>query len=1016
MEPSRRRSRRHQQEARLESPLKSPSTTKIVFKKTKSDSQHQLTNNPTPEPEPRRSVRATKGQHKALEQLDQPLEAPKKRSGGSKKGKKAAAEREEPEEEIIRCACGASEQDEDANEPWIACDECGAWQHNICMGLSQYDEDLPKLYYCEICKPENHKELLAGIAKGEKPWEARRRAYEEKKNEEKNQKKRGNKKGKKRAGDPKEDEASQTPKHSSPPPPPPEPKKEAKAAGQKRKPADGPQEKEPKKSRKITETQSVPVRASTPAQPSASDIRAKVAELPGTRQNVVRGLAKSLAHSLEVAEKQGSISPSHGLSIEDRAQRFALEIEAAVQDTHPAAAYGAQIRTLIHNLKTNVELATRLVDGNLTGTMLAAMSTEELASKELQKETAEMRARAEKQAIKITEDVPRVRRTHKGDEIIGDDSFALAAEDVPTGPVRRPSAKSEQRRSSDLTDTRARSSSRSVALDTQQSPTRSDFDLNKVFSTVKSPTLPQHQGPPTVPVVTSTGPGVDPEVDRLLEDGSESPPYSPKDDTDEIWRGNLVMNTIASFGVIAKHVGGGNPADLGVAWDTLFPKNLTVCGRIDEQSANVYLCSMRYSAQSEVIVASLEAHNEAAREGMDKLIDYFLSKKRYGVLDRKGMANVRDTYLVPILPGTGGHPEFMLNLEDNFIPETRTQPMMLAVFVYRQEGDESKKGQAPTVATQFGQVNQALDHHQTQSQDSPGTPSSAGFPPVTRHSISAPTYSPTVPPGYYPNYPAPPHLQGHQPALQQAAPPPLTLEQLQKQEKQKEAEMVAREVLGYLVSSPTVQFLLPQAAAMSRREWELIKKIYERDERSRNDLPYLASLLEKEGAKQNAQNNASSAPVPPQQQQPTQHQQQQQQHPVQPPQQHQQPPQQAQFHPSHAPHQHQQPQQLPAPVAHHQQQQQVPVQHQPPAQQQHQAYSQPQPAHHHVPPIRQSAIPPPPIPHGALPANIASPVPAAAGGGPPRQTPIPPPPIPPQANITPSAAATVGGASAAPSE
>ena len=200
--------------------------------------QQQLTSNPPSEPEPRRSVRATKGQHKALDQLDQPLEASKRRGG--KKGKKAAPEPEEPEEEVIRCVCGATEQDEDSGEPWIACDQCGAWQHNICMGMSQYTEDLPKEYFCELCRPENHEELLTGVERGEKPWEARRRAYEEEKAD---KKKKGPKKSKKRTSDLKED-ASQKSKQS--PPPAPEPKKDIKGAGAKRKNGDGPHEKETK--------------------------------------------------------------------------------------------------------------------------------------------------------------------------------------------------------------------------------------------------------------------------------------------------------------------------------------------------------------------------------------------------------------------------------------------------------------------------------------------------------------------------------------------------------------------------------------------------------------------------------------------------------------------------------------------------------------------------------------------------------------------------------------------------
>lgn len=206
----------------------------------RSNRGQQLTSISTLDPEPRRSVRATKGQHKALEQLDQPIEAPKRRGGSKKNSKKAAPEPEEPEEEVIRCVCGATEQDEDSGEPWIACDQCGAWQHNICMGMSQYTEDLPKEYFCELCRPENHQELLAGVEHGERPWEVRRRAYEDERAE---KKKKGVKKGKKRTSDLKED-ASQKSKQS--PPPPSEPKKEPKAVGQKRKNVDGAHEKEPK--------------------------------------------------------------------------------------------------------------------------------------------------------------------------------------------------------------------------------------------------------------------------------------------------------------------------------------------------------------------------------------------------------------------------------------------------------------------------------------------------------------------------------------------------------------------------------------------------------------------------------------------------------------------------------------------------------------------------------------------------------------------------------------------------
>lgn len=184
--------------------------------------------------EPRRSVRSTKGQHKGHpDALEQPIE-PKRR------GKKAAAKKQaepepEDEEEIIRCVCGATSQDsDDPDDPWIACDSCHAWQHNVCVGMSVYDEDLEDVeYYCEQCKPDNHKELLQGIEKGERIWETRRKEYEEEKAAEKKQKK-GPKKGKKRQSDLHEDPRSSAKSAKSSASPAPE-RKGAKGAAAKRK-------------------------------------------------------------------------------------------------------------------------------------------------------------------------------------------------------------------------------------------------------------------------------------------------------------------------------------------------------------------------------------------------------------------------------------------------------------------------------------------------------------------------------------------------------------------------------------------------------------------------------------------------------------------------------------------------------------------------------------------------------------------------------------------------------------
>jgi hypothetical protein len=323
---------------------------------------------------------------------------------------------------------------------------------------------------------------------------------------------------------------------------------------------------------------------------------------------------------------------------------------------------------------------------------------------------------------------------------------------------------------------------------------------------------------------------------------------------------------------------------------------------------------------------------------MQKLFEYFISKKRYGVVGDKGVANVRDTYLVPVLPGTGNQPEFMLNLGDNFIPDTRTEPMMLCVFVYRNDKDTIQRihGTAePNHALMMQQGVAGL----AQTPGTP-TPSQGAVPPTGRQSISAPAFSPTSPQGTFPQYPSPRTAT----PTQQPHPPPAHVAQPARQpggmdERQRQGEVVARDVLGDLMASPTVAFLLPQAHNMTHKEWEVIRRIYEREPRAREDLPYLSTCLEKES-------NATQQQQQQQQQQLLQHPQPKAQVPPQPLQ-----PPQPQHRPQPSPQLPPKPQQLP-----------------------------PQ----HPTPIRKTPIPPPPIP-------------PAVAAGPPRQTPIPPPPIPPQA-------------------
>ncbi|KAJ0348048.1 hypothetical protein KNSL1_005930 [Colletotrichum chrysophilum] len=819
------------------------------------------------EPEPRRSVRATKGQHtKAFD--DQPIEPPKKR------GRKKKQE-EEPEEEIIRCVCGATEQDGDSEEPWIACDKCTAWQHNVCMGMSVFTEDLPKNYYCEQCAPQDHKELLAAMSKGERPWEARRRAYEDEQNEKKKKKKKGGRGGK-RASDPKEDlsqDARSNKAEDSPAPSETKEKKEkkdgaAKPSTGKRKVRD--EEKDTKvgynssrsqgqcadlvlsqasnqKMRKLSEPEAAIVNYTPPA-----DLTAKITDLPDDRKGSAQLLQKALVGVLTAAVKDKSVTLPKDVTVAAKAERLALEIERAVHDTHADRShYAQQARALYANIKINADLTKRLLKRTLSPPMLATMSADELATKERQDANAQLKAISEKQSILITEEGPRVRRTHKGEEVVENESFQQS--DDARSFIRRPSARDGEAKTDGEADPHS-----GLQIDThgaRHSPKHPDFDINKVFSSVKSPTG-GHIRRPSAPL---HGPGVDPDVDRLLQEETDSPPYSPTDETDPdvVWRGHVVMSSITDFPAAANFVAGANLANtIGLPWTSLIPRRLTVAGRIDEQKAIEYLCGLRYADQTDIVVVALSPASEASRGDFQQLFNYFVGKKRYAVIGDKGLANVRDTYLIPVPPGEGNLPEFMLNFSDNVLPPKRTEPMLLGVFVYRNNPRQPQ----PVSATRSPVAN------------SP-TPTQAGF--QARHpSISGPAFSPTVPQGPFaqPGLPAAGH-DGHAPqhptqGAHQAVPPNQAPAgytaargpEAEQDRRQREGQALAHEVLGPLVNSRTVPFLMPHAHAMTRTEWEVIKGIYDRDPKAREDLQYLSQLLEKQQPVKAGDAPAAAAP------------------------------------------------------------------------------------------------------------------------------------------------------------
>jgi hypothetical protein len=64
------------------------------------------------------------------------------------------------EKDTVRCVCGTIVDD---GRNMIACDDCGVWQHHICMGDGVPENPEEEQYLCHVCDPWAHRELIATL-------------------------------------------------------------------------------------------------------------------------------------------------------------------------------------------------------------------------------------------------------------------------------------------------------------------------------------------------------------------------------------------------------------------------------------------------------------------------------------------------------------------------------------------------------------------------------------------------------------------------------------------------------------------------------------------------------------------------------------------------------------------------------------------------------------------------------------------------------------------------------------
>lgn len=600
------------------------------------------------------------------------------------------------------------------------------------------------------------------------------------------------------------------------------------------------------------------------------------------RRKIASALVKLFVEQTQQAEKQGTFSRPPGQTSDDLGLKLGLAVEYAIylnfwgSSTEPSSLYAEKFRTITFNIKNNSVLRDRLLRGDLSPNEFSKMSSHDMASKELQEKTAEMKREAEKQHIIIQEEGPRIRRTHKGDELVGDDTHhAVVADQVYSQPiVRRRDTEGDSMISKPAAEEptfpyspTAIESPENIPYSHPHSPPAvppplvvdtkaprrpstanepkpsATFNIQDVWSSVTGPDgekqrakqPPPNTEPGNPPAGTAEAPTVmaDAEIDHLLkdEDPDEEEPYSPTDyaaDPDApVWRGKLNMIGVAEFSGVAKHVAGAN-LSATYPWSRLVPSLLTIEGRIDVNRATMYLCGLKFSNTCDVSVVCITPNDDPEnRAQFDKLFVYFTERQRYGVISKNSFSNVKDTYLVPVEAGINQTPEFIELLEHCTLENPNPERMMLLTYVIRSNNTPSAQA-TPRNADSAAVAASPINY--------PGSNSGlTAMSPMERPSTYAAS-PPQVPQ-------VPQVLQGVSASNHSVTPQPTAGPR---------GMEAARQALGDLATVPSVGQLLTEAPNTGVAEFQVVKGLLERVPATRGDYAMLTNLLNIELQQQNS--------------------------------------------------------------------------------------------------------------------------------------------------------------------
>lgn len=729
------------------------------------------------------------------------------------------------------------------------------------MGEPEDDDDVPEHYFCEECRPGEHKETVRALERGEPIWEGRNKAYRAWKKMSANRRK---SRGKGEEGPPwlkKEvkEEAGEGGEEED------EEEGGVEVAGAKRKrdssaPAKAesagatPAAEEPSKRRK-----SVQPPKSVALDPETAVV--EISTLPTDRKPIAEALAKLLATDIGDRVKKGSFQIPDKFTVHSLAERYASLIEYALFMHHgspSAEGYKTQFRQLLANMKRNKMLIERLLDGSLTPDELAKMESKDMASEEQQVLMRKWKEEADRQAVLVEPEGPKFRHDHKGIEKIEDDRAGVDGGGAEAQPVRERTSVAEDDEAEPTFASRRQSTGvhNISTAEPRRSSSQAQFDMNNIWSktagSAQSPTTatrPMQKPPrrrssvPHDPPQAADGTKEDADVDRLLQD-DEDEDYEPGADGSIIWRGKLIHVGEGSPMVNARFVAGRDLSIATAPWRDILPSKLTVDGRLAIAKAEEYLCNLQWSQHSDVSVLLLSPSGteEGDQEQFDRVFEYFASRGRYAVVNADKPKLVKDLYIIPVEKRAQKLPEHVGLLEHCEVKVPVEERGLLVSMVVSSnraavQQQQQQQGQQP------GQ--QGMPQHLRVGSLGGGNNGPSGSPIAAQ----TPTFSPGQ--GQQQQQQQPP-AAGYGAPPQGTFPPNPYMVQQQQQHQQQMAQMqpqhqhpnpLVASILGPRQWDRTALQVVEAQPDIDEQKLRNLRRILEEDVRTRDDLGALAGRL-----------------------------------------------------------------------------------------------------------------------------------------------------------------------------